>query len=212
MKSIREPPIACLITKGDATPLTFLQKKREIISLVAEAVRSSVAMVQIREKQLTAVQVFELTTEAAAAAYGSSTLVLVNERFDIAIAAGADGVHLRSDSMSPAEIRSVTPRGFIIGVSTHSAGDVIAASERGADFAVLGPVFATPGKPEPIGVGELRKICKATEPFPVLALGGIDVSNARTAIDAGAAGFAAIRFMNSSEGLEFVRKLKDVSK
>ncbi|MEP7214433.1 MAG: thiamine phosphate synthase [Acidobacteriota bacterium] len=192
--------------------MTFYQKKREIIEAVVEAVRSSVAMVQIREKQLTAKQVFELTSGAVAAAAGSVTLVLVNERFDIAMAAGADGVHLRSNSMSPADIRSVTPRGFIIGVSTHSTNDAITARDRSADFAVLGPVFATPGKPAPIGLEELRKTCELAGSFPILALGGIDASNVRSVIQAGAAGFAAIRFMNSGAGSEFVREVKNVSK
>ena len=169
-------------------------------------------MVQIREKQLTSIQLLDITSEAVATAAGSPTLVLVNERFDIAMAAGADGVHLRSDSMSPADIRSVTPRGFVIGVSTHSAAEVVAARDGSADFAVLGPVFVTPGKSVPIGLDGLRKACELAGSFPILALGGIDASNAGSVIDAGAAGFAAIRFMNSGAGSEFVRKLKDASK
>jgi thiamine-phosphate pyrophosphorylase len=173
---------------------------------------SNVSIVQIREKHLTAKQAFEIATDAVATAAGSPTLVLVNERVDIALASGADGVHLRSDSISPGLVRSVVPHGFIIGVSTHNSDEVLRARDQGADFAVFGPVFSTPGKPSPIGLEELRRTCELAAPFPVLALGGIDASNAVTAIDARAAGFAAIRFMNSNAGLEFVRTLKNVNK
>ena len=75
-----------------------------------------------------------------------------------------------------------------------------AAKEQGADYALLGPVFATPGKGEPVGVDVLGQICRTVAPFPVIGVGGIDGSNASAVIDAGAAGFAAIRYLN-----EFVR-------
>jgi thiamine-phosphate pyrophosphorylase len=168
-----------------------------------------VSIVQIREKRLTAKQVFEITRIAVAIASQSSTLILVNERFDIAIAAGADGVHLPSDSIIPTDIRRVVPPGFMIGVSTHSADEVLKARNAGADFALFGPVFSTPGKPGAVGLEELRRACETAAPFPVLALGGIDGSNADAAIDAGAAGVAAIRFMNSPAGLDFALRLQN---
>ena len=204
-----ERPVTCLITKGEAEPRNYPQIKNEIIQKVRDAVAASVSIVQIREKLLTAKQVFELTRDAVAIASQSSTLILVNERFDIAMAAGADGVHLRSDSIGPSDVRRVVPPGFMIGVSTHSADDVLKARNAGADFALFGPVFSTPGKPGAVGLEELRRTCKAAAPFPVLALGGIDGSTAEAAINTGAAGIAAIRFMNNQDGLDFAMRLKN---
>lgn len=209
MRSPFERTATCLITTGEADPRNYTQKRNEIIQIVRDAVAASVSIVQIREKLLTAKQVFELTRDAVAIASQSSTLILVNERLDIAMAAGADGVHLRSDSIGPSDVRRVVPPGFMIGVSTHSADDVLKARNAGADFAVFGPVFSTPGKPGAVGLEELRRTCKAAAPFPVLALGGIDASNAEAAINAGAAGIAAIRFMNDQDGLDFAMRLKN---
>ena len=209
MRSPFDRTATCLITTGEADPRNYTQKRDEIIQIVTDAVAASVSIVQIREKLLTAKQVFELTRDAVAIASQSSTLILVNERFDIAMAAGADGVHLRSDSMNPTEIRRVVPPGFMIGVSTHSADEVLEARDAGADFAVLGPVFSTPGKPGAVGLEELRRACEAAATFPVLALGGIDGSTAEAAINTGAAGIAAIRFMNNQDGLDFAMRLKN---
>jgi len=211
VKPIFERPATCLITQGDATPDTFLQKKKEITESVRKAVLASVSIVQIREKKLAAKQVFEIAFEAASIAKGSGTLVLVNERLDIALAAGADGVHLSSRSLDVGVVRSNTPHGFIIGVSTHSSDEVPRACDNGADFAVFGPVFSTPGKTSPVGLDELKRVCELVPRFPVLALGGIDASNAHSAIEAGAAGFAAIRFMNSDAGLNFAREIRNAN-
>ena len=86
------------------------------------------------------------------------------------------------------------------------------ARVEGADFAVFGPVFSTPSKSAPVGLAEAQAgVCELAAPFPVLALGGIDSTNARSVIDAGAAGFAAIRFMNSDAGLNFAREIRNAS-
>ena len=209
MSDSLQRPIICLITKGNAIPATFQQQKDEIIETVRKAVRSAISIVQIREKYLTAKQLFELTTEAVRTSAGSLTSILVNDRADVALAAGADGVQLRSDSVRAAVIRRFFPPSFIIGVSAHTESDVIAARDAGANFAVFGPVFETPGKPFTVGPDELRRVCKAAGSFPVLALGGIDDSNAEAALQSGAAGFAAIRFLNTDGGLEFAAKLKN---
>ena len=209
MSDSLQRPIICLITKGNAIPATFQQQKDEIIETVRKAVRSAISIVQIREKYLTAKQLFEVSAEAVRASAGSVTSILVNDRADVALAAGADGVQLRSDSVRAAVIRRFFPPSFIIGVSAHTESDVIAARDAGANFAVFGPVFETPGKPFTVGPDELRRVCKAAGSFPVLALGGIDDSNAEAALQSGAAGFAAIRFLNTDEGLEFAAKLKN---
>ena len=92
------------------------------------------------------------------------------------------------------------PSGFLIGVSAHTSDEVFAAKAAGADYAMIGPVFETPGKGEPLGIDVLRDLSAAVAPFPVIGVGGVDGTNIRSVLDAGAAGFAAIRYLN-----DFVR-------
>lgn len=190
------PPVKYLITKGDATPENFPEKKREIVKVVERSVDVGVDLIQVREKDLTAKLVFELTEASVRAAAGSKAKVLVNDRFDIAVAAKAQGVHLTGSSISASIVRSYVPGDFVIGVSTHNLEETIEAKDAGADFALFGPIFQTPGKGEPAGTEKLKEICEIVSPFPILAVGGIDETNYRSIIDAGAAGFAAIRYLN----------------
>ncbi len=201
MSHVSEKPITYLITRGEAMSENFASAKKQILDIIALAIEENVSLIQIREKQLSARLLCELTEAAVALTRGSSTKVLVNDRADIAMACGADGVHLTSNSIPVNVIRSMVPAGFVVGVSTHSSGDIMAAAQHGADFAVLAPVFATPGKGEPNGLDMLADSCEATLPFPILALGGVDESNFTTVLDAGAAGFAAIRAMNEPKRL-----------
>ena len=114
---------------------------------------------------------------------------MINDRADVALAAGADGVHLPARGFSPSDARALGLR--VVAVSAHSAADVAQAAGRGADFAVFAPVYSTPGK---IAHGEtaLAEACRAA-PIPVLALGGIDETNAHRCLAAGARGVACIR-------------------
>lgn len=209
MNVIFEKPVLCLITKGSAQPATYLQDKADIIGMLKRAVAAGVSIIQIREKRLTSKQVFEIVTEAAAITAGSRTRLLVNDRTDIALAARADGVHLRSDSVETRVVRKSVPKGFMIGVSAHDMLALERARDEGADFATFGPIFDTPGKSAPISPEELQRACRLLAPFPILALGGIDGSNAAFVLSAGAAGFAAIRFLNSDEGLGYAKRMSN---
>jgi thiamine-phosphate pyrophosphorylase len=120
----------------------------------------------------------------------------VNDRADVAVAVGADGVHLREWSLSPAVIRDCFPPHIVIGVSTHSVEGARSAAEGGADFVFFGPVFDSPGKGSPTGNAELSKVCRAVGDFPVIALGGIDRRTVASAFEAGAKGVAGIRSMH----------------
>ncbi len=184
-----------LITGGLSTPETFNENSADILGLIKKAVEHGISMAQIREKNLTARQLFELSAAAAAIVKNSETKLVINDRADIALAAGAAGVHLTSHSLPASVIRKNFPAEFIIGVSTHSLETAVAAKEQSADFVTFGPVFPTQSKiiyGEPQGVEKLGEAVRALQGFPVFALGGINGSNYREAVQAGAAGIAGI--------------------
>ncbi|HTB14021.1 MAG TPA: thiamine phosphate synthase [Bryobacteraceae bacterium] len=146
--------------------------------------------VQIRDKELAARELIAVVRRAVHA----MGRVLVNSRVDVAIAAGAAGVHLPSGSIAASEWRAITPPGFLIGVSCHYFEEVAQAEEEGADYVLFGPVFAPLSKTSdlaPRGVEELRRVCGRVR-IPVLALGGITWENSQSCVEAGAAGVAGI--------------------
>lgn len=202
-------PLIYLITRGEATDEDFAAASRDILATVKLAVDEGVSLIQIREKNISAKSLFDLASAASAITRESQTRLLVNDRADIAHAAGADGVHLTSTSLPANVIRVSFPKTFLIGVSTHTLDETIEASTSGADLAVFGPVFSTPGKGVPTGLAVLAEVCGHVAPFPVLAIGGIDETNCESTIAAGASGVAAIRSLNDPVSLrDICRKLK----
>lgn len=193
-----------LITKGETCVENFDRTSAEILEIIRIAVEEGVTLVQLREKSLPGKFLFDLAVEAADLTRGSATRLLVNDRADVALAAGANGVHLTASSLSVKVIRETFPRDFIIGVSTHSLKAAEKAAAEGADFAVFGPVFESPGKGEPHGLNKLSEVCARLRPFPVLGLGGIDESNYSAVLEAGASGFAAIRYLNDTKRLRTI--------
>lgn len=158
--------------------------------------------IQIRGKDLSGQQSIHLVREAVAAASGTQTKILVNDRLDVAIAARAAGVHLGAESLPVREVRAwrgnhaaaINPD-FLIGASCHSLEQAQSAEQDGADYVIFGPVFETPSKAifgPPQGIERLRKVCVGFK-IPVLAIGGVNAENASDCIRAGAAGIAAIR-------------------
>ncbi len=197
-----------LITEGKATAQNFSEKKKQILHLIYAAVSSKIHLIQIREKNLPARFVFEIASEAVKIARNSQTKILVNDRADIALAANADGVHLASNSISTEIIRRCFPENFIIGVSAHTIEEAQTAEKSGADFVTFSPIFATPSKEKygkAQGLKSLREVCEKLRDFPVVALGGVDETNFRKVLESGANGFAAIRFLNNSENLRFLK-------
>ncbi|MGZ5437433.1 MAG: thiamine phosphate synthase [Pyrinomonadaceae bacterium] len=207
-------PILYLITRGASTDTTTPESPefRHILAQVSAAVAGGLELIQLREKRLTARVLFELSEQSAALTRGSATRLLVNDRADVAAAAGADGVHLTTQSIDAATIRRTFGKDFLIGVSTHSLVEAEVAKKVGADFVVFGPVFATPSKENygpPTGLRKLEGVANELAPFPVLALGGVDVTNARACLRARASGIAGISLFEEPNRIsEVVRKLR----
>ena len=168
---------------------------------VQSAFNTAMDYVQIREKDLEGRELSALVEQLATLPQKSAARLLVNDRLDVARACGADGVHLPADSLPVAATRAAVGRSFVIGASCHSAQEVGQAEAAGAEYVLVAPVFDTASKPgiQPMGLSTFAEICRGTS-IPVFALGGVDETNARPCIDAGAKGLAGIRlFQNSSD-------------
>jgi thiamine-phosphate pyrophosphorylase len=199
-------PILYLITRGATVETTTpaSEEFRHIQFQVSTAVAAGVQLIQIREKNLPARVLFELTASVVAIARGSSTRILVNDRADVAAGAGAHGVHLTTRSLMPALIRKTFGVKFLIGASTHCLDEARTAQKGGADFAVFGPVFPSTSKESygpPLGVDRLAEVVRELAPFPLIALGGISNSNARECLHAGASGIAGISLFSDPDKL-----------
>ncbi len=179
-------PLLYYITDGMALGRGLPEK-------IGAALAAGVDYVQVREKHLSARELFALVKQVA------NSRVLVNDRLDVALSAGVAGVHLPAGSPPPSALRHLTPQGFKIGVSCHAVDEVERAAAEGADFVVLGPIFASPGKGAPLGLGPIEKAARVA--IPVLALGGITEANAASCLRAGARGIAAIRLFQEATDL-----------
>lgn len=197
----RQLPTIYPITSGATTAQTTPDDPQflNILRLVEAAVAARVPLFQIREKALPARVLFELVVRAVEITRGSETRLFVNDRSDIARAAGADGVHLTSESLRADVVRRIYGPEFLIGVSTHSVGEARIARIKGADFVVFGPVFETESKRvfgPPQGLEKLREVCSELREFPVIAIGGITLDNGKACLEAGASGIAGISLFN----------------
>lgn len=167
----------------------------QLVTRAAAAASAGVDVIQVRERDLPDRELAALARQIVATAAGSSTRVLVNDRADIAIAAGAAGVHLRADSAPASRVRGLAPAGFLIGRSVHSLAEVDAAvAGGGADYLLFGTVFLSDGKPDghPVaGLDALRRAC-ARSSVPTIAIGGMTEARVAAVREAGAAGFAAV--------------------
>ena len=207
-----QPPITYLITGGKTTAATTTSSKEflQILKLIEAAVAAGIGLIQIREKQVTTRVVYELALSAAAITRGSATGLLINDRADIAAAAGADGVHLTTSSLDAAVIRRHFGPDILIGVSTHSRAEARQARADDADFVVFGPVFEILSKQTygaANGLDKLKEVALDLAPFPVLALGGVATENARDCFHAGAAGIAGISLFDQTRDLQSIVSL-----
>ena len=217
------------ITDRTAFPGDELARRRRLLEKIREAVHSGVDYIQLREKDLPTRDLETLAREAVSAVAQLRTenrelrtFLLINSRTDVALAVQADGVHLRSDDISPQEVRVIwkcaaapcgegtparqlSPQDPLIAVSCHSPAEVAQAAAQGANLAIFAPVFEKKHA-NPTGLAALQKACEAK--IPVLALGGVTLANAQSCLAAGASGIAAIRLFQDNDIAEVVKRLR----
>ena len=184
-------PTVCLITRSVHAGA---DREDGLVDRVAIAAHAGVHLIQIRQAELDARSLHRLVARSVRAVVGTAARILVNERLDVALAAGAHGVHLRGGSTPAARVRAIAPPGFLIGRSVHSTDEIKrVVPEGGLDYMLFGTIFATPSKPGVIGVGTgaLTAAC-AGVPIPVLAVGGVGLQRLGSVGRSGAAGWGAI--------------------
>ncbi len=185
--------IRCYITDRSLLPGAPGDRIATLLDCVGRVARQGTTLIQLREKDLPARELFALAQAAQARLAGTGGKLLINDRWDIALAVGAAGVHLPATGVPVAAVRRAAPAGFLITRSCHSPAEAAAAARDGADFCLLAPIFPTPSKPGavPLGIEALRA---AAAHARVLALGGVTEENIATCLAAGAAGMAGIRY------------------
>jgi thiamine-phosphate pyrophosphorylase len=201
------PPVLCLVTDGTSSP---------DLNAIREAAHAGIDLIQIREPRLDDRSLLTVVRAAIDAGAGTGARVIVNDRLDVALAAGAAGVHLRGNSFDAADARRLAPEEFLIGRSVHSVAEAVHAEKGGGcDYLVFGTVFPSATKPAghpAAGVEALERVCAAVT-LPVLAIGGATVANTPRIAASGASGIAAISLFADVEGMvgtvRTVRRLFD---
>jgi thiamine-phosphate pyrophosphorylase len=196
MTSLARAPLVQQITDVASLPETalFERLRRARESAPRAGARLSV---QLRDPQLPARELLRLGESLRAVTRDLGAALVINDRVDLAVILGADGVHLGRRSMGAADARALLGPDAWISMSAHSVDDVLAAAEAGATATLLSPIFASPGKGPPLGTGALAEaraaLAAAGRDLLLLALGGVTVETAGACLEAGADGVAAIR-------------------
>jgi thiamine-phosphate diphosphorylase len=205
-------PCICLVTDRSRLPppspetVTHLPALGPLAERLTLAGQAGVDLLQIREPDLSAAElgalVRDVRTRLADAGAAAGARIVVNERVDVALAAEADGVHLKADSIPTALVRRHVPAGFLVGRSVHTVDEARAAEAEGADYLIFGTVFPSGSKPRghrTAGLDALAGVTQAVR-VPVLAIGGISLNTVAAAAGAGAAGVAAIGLFFDAAG------------
>lgn len=180
------------------------------MTLTTTLLSAGARLIQLRDKKSNSREIYETSVEMQEAARRGGAVFVLNDRPDIAWAAGADGVHLGQDDLPAAIARRMLPKEMIIGVSTHSVEQVARADQAPVDYIAFGPIFATNSKeaPDPVvglaGLAEARRASRK----PLVAIGGITAENAPAVIAAGADSVAVIGALLGEPGVaERARRL-----
>jgi len=202
----------CLVTDrrrlAGAMGVGEAASQQVLVEQVSAAAAAGVDLIQIREPDLQADELLSLVRVCVRAIAPFATRLLVNDRLDVALVAGAAGVHLKESSMPPQAVRRLAPNGFLIGASVHSLDRL--AARKGADFFLAGTMRPTASKPGVDYLNEdgLRGMVQATAE-PVLGIGGLDVADMPMLAAAGASGMAAVGAFIPSDGGDITRFVQD---
>jgi thiamine-phosphate diphosphorylase len=184
----------------------------KIPARVAIAARAGIDLIQVRESALEGGVLHRLVSRCVAAVAGTRARVVVNDRIDVALAAGAHGVHLPADGPDARRVRTMVPRGFLVGRSVHSVREARDATAGGGlSYLLIGTVFATGSKPGQVPCGQetvARSVVETT--VPVLAIGGVTLTRVATVVSAGAAGVAAIGMFADPPDWEVAQKVMEI--
>lgn len=209
----------CLITDRKQLLSTFPNNQLfdlnttlfHLLNFCQTAAQAGIDIIQVREKDLLTNQLSEFVIKLNKQVKNTNTIILVNDRLDIALSCEADGIHLPSNSFPINKVRKLVGKKFIISVATHSIKEAQQAAEAGADYVLFSPIFDTPSKTiygPALGLAVLEQAVKSVK-CPIIALGGINKSNAKAVLDCKVAGLAAIRlFLESSDLPGLVNELK----
>ena len=189
-----QSPILCLVTDPEAC------LGRPIDRVVAAAVGAGAGIVQLRQKGLAARELLRLGESLLGTIRAHGAALVVNDRIDVALVLGADGVHLGGGSLPVADARRLVGASMLLGVSVHSLEEALQAEREGASYLVLGTIFETRSHPgmKPAGLALVTRVAGAVR-IPVVAIGGITVDNAASVIGAGASGVAVITAIQSAQ-------------
>ncbi len=180
----------------------LLPPKRDLVETVEEALRGGVGAVQLREKDLSSKELYRLALELCDITHKYNAIFIVNDRLDIAMAVGADGVHLTTQSLPIRIVRRIAGENVIIGVSTHSLDEIENAKIQGADYVTFSPIYFTPSKAKygpPQGIEALSEACKVSGDLSVIALGGITKDRVKEVVKTGASGIAVVSAIMAAE-------------
>ena len=236
VKTMASRPQLYYITDRKAFPGDESDRRRHLLAKISKAARYGVDYIQLREKDLSSRELESLAREAVRVVHSHLRTedrelrprILINSRTDVALAAAADGVHLRSDDISPSDVRIAwrcgagapsagsgqaparenSPEVPIVGVSCHSVDEVTQAKKSGADFAVFAPVFEKKDLQTNVAVGLAALEAACHMGIPVFALGGVTLANAQSCLAAGATGIAAIRLFQENDIADVVRTIR----
>lgn len=185
---------------------------RELVEVVRAALQGGAPCVQLRAKRESTREMLDLAHRLREETRRAGALLFVNDRVDVALAAGADGAHLGEDDLPVEVARGIVPAGFLLGMSVDTPSGAEAAERAGADYVGVGPVLATPSKQDAgpaIGLEGVAAVRAATR-LPVVAIGGIDAENTEKIAAAGAHGVAVIRaVMQAPDPAEATRRLME---
>jgi thiamine-phosphate pyrophosphorylase len=187
--------VLCLVTDRRrlcSEAVGFEEARRRLIDQAKWAVASNIDLIQVRERDLESADLARLVSDVVRVSRGSGTRVVVNDRLDVALACGADGVHLRHDSVGAEAVRTIAPAGFLVGRSVHGAAEAVRAGP--VDYLIAGTIFPSSSKPADtpiLGLDGLAEVVQAVA-VPVLAIGGITDERLDEVAATGAAGSAGI--------------------